>query len=307
MSVRLGSTRTLSRLITCLVLLAIGISKVQAQSSLSSSSDMIANRAFMYDLSNLYIQQRNGNIEQSIAPTTASIVAVANGTVDVAAVSRNIRNGDPRERQVMAIPIAWDALAIIVHQDNPIVNMSMEQLFDLYLGKITEWQQLADDAVEGEIVIVTHREDGAGAEHSLTEILYGNSSQTLTSSMQVDHSDELIAEVEQNINAVAVIHYSNVRDRKIKILALNQILISPTSVQAGDYLLYTPLYLATKDGSSNSRDVRRLVRFFSGSSAKNVMRRNGVIPYSDSLSLASRSLDRARTMQQIRNRDSEPE
>ncbi len=295
------SRQIIVRMIAICFLLLTAQPAVLAQANLSSSSDIIANRAFMYDLANLYAQQRNGTIDQTIAETRPSIAAVAEGTVDVAAVSRNILSGDSLERQVTAVPVAWDALAIIVHPDNPMTNIRIEQLYDIYTGNLTDWQELIGN--ETPIEIVTHREEAAGADHNLAEILFGNTTQQLTSTKQADNSDELISEIEQNPMAIAVMNYSSVRSRQIKIVALNQVLISPTSVLSGDYLLYSPMYLMTRESGRSARDVRRLIRFVASSSAKNIMRRNGVLPYSDNLSLASRALDRARTMQQIRTRN----
>lgn len=295
------SRKIIARMIAFCGLLLTVQTAVHAQASLSSSSDIIANRAFMYDLANLYAQQRNGTIDQTIAETGPSIAAVADGTADVAAISRNVLSGDSTERQVTAIPVAWDALAVIVHPDNPMNNISIEQIYDIYTGNLTNWQDLVGN--DAAIDVVTHREPNAGSDHNLTEILFGNTTQQLTSTTQADNSDELISAVEQNPLAIAVMNYSSVRSRQIKIVALNQVLISPTSVLSGDYLLYAPMYIMTRESGRNARDIRRLIRFLSSSSAKNVMRRNGVLPYTENLSLASRALDRARIMQQIRSRN----
>ncbi len=271
-----------------------------AQSSLDSYSDLVANRAYMYDLSTLYSRQQNIAINQTISTATEAIAAVSEGRVDMASISRNLRQGDSVERMATAIPVAWDALTVIVHPDNPINNISLEQLYDLYTGQITNWSSFGIDP--GPITLVTQQGEAAGPDYNLREILLGSTSIPLSSTLQVADSEAVIAEVEKNLQAMAVMNYSTIRLRSIRLLALNQIPVSPQTIQSGDYLLAVPLYLVVRDDGRNSRDVRRLVRFFSSSSAKNVMRRNGVTPYSDAIGLSSVALDRSRIMQQVRRR-----
>lgn len=271
-----------------------------AQSSLESYSDLVANRAFMYDLSTLYSQQQNIPINQTIASASDAIAAVSEGRIDMAAISRNLMQGDPVERQATAVPVAWDALTVIVHPDNPMSNISLEQLYDLYIGRITDWSSFG--LAPGPITLVSQQADAAGPDYNLAEILLGNTSIPLSTTLQVADSEAVIAEVEQNPQAIAVMNYSTIRMRSIRLLALNQVPVSPQNIQSGDYLLAVPLYLVVRDDGRNSRDVRRLLRFFSSSRAKTVMRRNGVTPYSDAISLSSAALDRSRLMQQVRQR-----
>ena len=109
----------------------------------------------------------------------------------------------------------------------------------------------------------------------------------------------VVSDLPDSVDATATI---NLTLSNLSSLAAGHYVMPFTASNADGSVSQTEtLYLVIKEGGRNARDIRRLVRFYSGSSAKNVMRRNGVIPYSDNLALASRALDRARTIQQIRN------
>lgn len=89
------------------------------------------------------------------------IAALINGTTDIAMTSRKMKS-DERE-QIKGTPVEYtvakDALAVIVHPDNPVDSMTMEQIKDVFTGKITSWQELGGDDVE---ILIYTRDTSSG-------------------------------------------------------------------------------------------------------------------------------------------------
>ena len=69
--------------------------------------------------------------------SSAGIEAVSAGTADIASSSRGL-NADEQDLGLTPIVIAHDGIAVIVNDDNPVDNLSTEQLRDIYAGKITK-------------------------------------------------------------------------------------------------------------------------------------------------------------------------
>jgi phosphate transport system substrate-binding protein len=75
------------------------------------------------------------------------VAALLNGTVDIANSSRDLSLGERAAAEQMGIEvieyvIALDALAIIVHLDNPVEQLTIEQIADIYTGRVTNWQEV---------------------------------------------------------------------------------------------------------------------------------------------------------------------
>jgi phosphate transport system substrate-binding protein len=79
-------------------------------------------------------------VEVHSAGTTAGIVATTDGTADIGMSSREIR---PAElEQVNEAVIAFDGIVVIVNNDNPVNNLTAEQVRDIFIGEITDWSEV---------------------------------------------------------------------------------------------------------------------------------------------------------------------
>ena len=75
------------------------------------------------------------------------IASLINGTVDIANASREMKDEEIEAAQANNIDpveytVAIDALAVVVHPDNPVNELTIEQLADIYTGRITNWQEI---------------------------------------------------------------------------------------------------------------------------------------------------------------------
>ena len=151
--------------------------------------------------------------EVSIAVTGGGsgtgIASLANGTVDIANASRAIKPEEIETAQAngvepMEFVIARDAIAIIVHPSNPVDHLTLQQLSDIYSGKITNWQDVGG---EDRPIVALSRETNSGTHVYFLESvvrLGDSSSKTLFSSdvLLLPSSEGIGAEVRLNPNAI---------------------------------------------------------------------------------------------------------
>jgi phosphate transport system substrate-binding protein len=280
-----------------LSLLLLSAVSAQAQ-TLTYAGDLAATRAFMADLAALYEAKGKGSIEIEMVSSTDALVRAASGEVDMGGSARGASATDRQERRASMYPIVWDALVVVVNRENPITNISLAQLVGVYEGEIDSWSQL--NGSDPPIEVITLAGDRPGVDYNVAQLLLGDESRALASSRQVANMVLLGEEISKSPRGLAIATYSQARKMPVKILSLEGRSAAFQTIQSGEYLLYTPLYLAVREDAANRREVRKFIKFASGSDAKRVLRRNGVVPYADGLVLVSRQLDRAEMLNRIR-------
>lgn len=137
------------------------------------------------------------------------IASLINGTVDIANASRQIKEEEMSEAESNGIEplehiIARDAIAVIVHPENPVRQLTLKQISDIYSGKITRWSEVGG---EDRPIVRLSRETNSGTHVYFLEIVLrlGNSDDKTLFSMDtllLPSSEGIIAEVRQNPNAI---------------------------------------------------------------------------------------------------------
>src|SRR5688572_7111206 len=93
------------------------------------------------------------------------IAALINGTTDIAASSRPIKASETDKLKARfatvghAIPIARDGLSVYLHEKNPVRELTIAQLRDIFTGRITNWKQVGGNDVT---IILYSRENSSG-------------------------------------------------------------------------------------------------------------------------------------------------
>lgn len=137
------------------------------------------------------------------------IAALINGTVDLANASRQIKDEEVAEAQAKGITplehiIARDAIAVIVNPENPVRELTLQQIADIYSGKITNWTEVGGD---DRPIVKLSRETNSGTHVYFLETvlrLGDSENKTLfsTDTLLLPSSEGIIAEVRQNPNAI---------------------------------------------------------------------------------------------------------
>src|SRR5687767_7884524 len=113
-------------------------------------------------------EYREVNPDVSIAVTGGGtgtgIASLINGTVDIANASRQMSEEEISEAQANGIdpvefPVAIDALAVIVNLDNPVSELTIDQLADIYTGRITNWRDVGGRDAP---IVLLSRESNSG-------------------------------------------------------------------------------------------------------------------------------------------------
>jgi phosphate transport system substrate-binding protein len=137
------------------------------------------------------------------------IAALINNTVDLANASRKIKDEELAEAQAKGVTpvehiIARDAIAVIVNPENPVRELTLQQISDIYSGKISNWSEVGGD---DRPIVKLSRETNSGTHVYFLETvlrLGEKENKTLfsTDTLLLPSSEGIIAEVRQNPNAI---------------------------------------------------------------------------------------------------------
>jgi phosphate transport system substrate-binding protein len=168
------------------------------------------------------------SVEVSGGGSGIGVAALINGTCDIANSSRKLEpdefqkakaqhGHDPKEYLV-----GYDALAIYVHPSNPLTEISVEEISEIYRegGKIDKWSQLGIKVPNDEIIRVS-RQNNSGTYHYFREMVVGKKSDMKLGSRDMNGSKDVVALVERTPSAIG---YSGLgyRTDKVKVLKVSK-------------------------------------------------------------------------------------
>lgn len=185
------------------------------------------------------------------------IAALVNGTVDIANASRKIKDEETSEAQSNGIDpveyiIARDAIAVIVNPNNPVSELTLQQISDIYSGKYTNWNEVGG---EDRPIVRLSRETNSGTHvYFLERVLrLGNKEDKTLFSMDtllLPSSEGIISEVRDNPNAIGYDGLGYVPD-DLKTIAIAKeaggayVLPSIETVNDKTYAIARDLYMYT--------------------------------------------------------------
>ncbi|MFQ5944447.1 MAG: phosphate ABC transporter substrate-binding protein, partial [Anaerolineales bacterium] len=197
------------------------------------------------------------NISVTGGGSGTGMAALINGTVDVANASRQIKLEERTEAEANGIEpiefiVARDAIAIIVNPSNPIDELTIGQLSDIYSGKINNWSELGG---EDRPIVRLSRETNSGTHvYFLEQVLRHGDKEDSTlfspDTLLLPSSEGITSEVRENPNAIGYDGLGYVTD-DVKVIAVAGeasepfVLPSIQSVNEAQYPISRDLYMYT--------------------------------------------------------------
>jgi len=287
-------------LAVCVILLSLVVQPAIAdqQGSLRWVGCGISKKAYMVALAEAYEKKTGTKIDLEGGGATRGIREVAASTADIGGSCRRRIFSAEDERGVTQVPVAWDALVVIVNKSNPVQNISLDDLRRVYLGQVSNWRELG--GADAPIKLFARKGKISGVGRTTRKLLFSDYDQEFAASEIFDSSGPLEQAVTGEPNAIAISGISSAKKRDIKILELDGKYPSYENVQSGNYLLYRPLYLVYNESSPNAEQIKDFIQFADSEEGRDVIRKNGTVPYLEALNLMKNKLDESRQARQER-------
>lgn len=192
------------------------------------------------ELGDIYHQQ-NPEVILDIAAggSVVGIEAVHDGTVDIGMASRALK---PEEAEgINQFQIAVDVIAIIVHPDNPVADLSFKELRGIYSGEITNWEQVDGPTLD---VVPVIRETTSGTRGAFDEIVLDKEMPNAPNMVTAITAGDVAATVSKDPGAVGYVGFGNLDD-SVSLVSIDGVIPSKQSANDGSYPILRPLLLLT--------------------------------------------------------------
>lgn len=248
--------------------------------------DVTTARAVMDDMAREWQRGGHGRIELQPFNTASGIDAVAMGSADIAGSAR-ASDGSAEDGRLTFTPVAWDALVMITNPANPVRSLTLRQLHEIYLGRITNWSQVGGSNAPIDLYAVISPNDGV--EYSLRSLLFGRGTQQISAPRLYLNTKALEEGVALNPNGLGLSTLADVHGNpKLRTIPIDGVAPTVANIADGSYPLYTPLYLVTNPNSPKAAEVKAFVDFLDTDKAKAVLRDHSVLPYQDGIALVAK-------------------
>lgn len=170
----------------------------------------------------------------------AGIKAAQEGTADIGASSRELK---PEEKSVKEFIIAKDGIAVVVNPANSISELTMEQIKDVFSGKVTNWKDLGGNDTPITVVI---REDGSGTRGAFEEIVLGKDAKFTDKVIIQNSTGALRTTVAGTPDAIGFISLGALNE-EVKALKVDGVEVTKENVLNNSYKVSRPFIYMTKE------------------------------------------------------------
>ena len=213
--------------------------------------------------------QPDVQIQYTGSGSSAGITSAQDGTADIGLASRDLKDD---ETGVKKITVAKDGIAIIVNPENPVADLSIEQIAQIFTGEITNWSELGGS--DGQVVPIG-REAGSGTRDGFESIT--GTEDACKYQNELTSTGEVIASVASNPNAIGYTSLSAVDDT-VKALTVGGVAPSEATVLDGTYAIQRNFNFILSDSTELSDAAQAFVDWATSTEASDLIAGAGAVP-----------------------------
>ena len=201
----------------------------------------------------------------------SGIQAVQEGRCDIGLSSRALKDAE-KEAGLTETVLAYDGIAMIVNPANPVEDLSLEQIADIYTGKITNWSEVGGN--DSQIVLIG-REAGSGTRGGFEEIV--GVVDACQYRQELSSTGDVITTVAQNPDAIGYASLAAVKDT-VKALKVAGVTPTEATVKDGTYTIQRPFVLATKTGEKLNDVAQAFFDYATSADVGEIITAAGAVP-----------------------------
>ena len=215
----------------------------------------------------------NSGVTVTYDPTGSGtgIEAVSTESCDIGLSSRALKD---TETGLTGTIVALDGIAIIVNAENPVKDLTVEQIAAIFTGEITNWSELGGEDLE---IACIGREAGSGTRDGFESIT--GTADACVLSQELTSTGAVIEAVKNSPNAIGYASLASAAGQDgINILTVGGVECTESTVQDGTYEIQRPFVLVTKDDVALSEAAQAFFDFATSADAADLIRAAGAVP-----------------------------
>lgn len=220
---------------------------------------------------------KDNKVEIAINPDGSSAgIKAADAKVSNIGMSSRVLSDDEKGLKLTDDVIALDAIAIIVNTDNKITNISLDQLKNIYAGKITNWKDLGG---ANQPITLVSRESGSGTKTAFEETLKllnedGSSKVDTLKPITANSSGAVLENVKTKPGSIGYISVESA-DKSVKVLSLDKVKPEEKTILDKTYKLSREFHLVYKEANDQTK---KFLDYINSAEGKKVIKAAGFVP-----------------------------
>ena len=177
-------------------------------------------------------------------------------------------------------PIGTEAFVFFVHKDNPVTNLTTEQIKDIYSGKITNWKDVGG---KNEKIAAFQRNEGSGSQSTLKRFMGDTPIMDAPTEMVNDLMAGIIEQVADYKSKTNSIGFSFryyvegiIKNPDIKMISIDGIAPTSENIRNGSYPVLAPIYAVTYKENQNG-NVDKLLEWILSDEGQHIINETGYV------------------------------
>jgi len=226
-----------------------------------------------------YMSKNPGvNITVSESGSGNGAKSLVNGTCDLATMSRFMKDEEFKAAvgkgvYPVATVVAVDGLAVVVHPSCPVQGLTIDQIRDIYVGKITSWKELGGPNVP---IVLISRDTNSGTYESF-ETLVLNKQKISDKAEYVGSSGAIRSRVQSTPAAIGYLGLGFV-DKTVKALKVNDVYPDVATVTSGLYPIARPLFMFTNGYPKMGSHLYSFLNLYLTQKGQEIIEEIGFVP-----------------------------
>ena len=214
----------------------------------------------------------NAGVTFTYNPTGSGsgIQAVSEGRCDIGLSSRALKDEEKASGLVGTV-VALDGIAIIVNPENPVSDLSVDQIAAIYTGEITNWSEVGGNDAE---IVLIGREAGSGTRDGFESIT--GTEEACKYRQELTSTGDVITTVSQNPDAIGYASLAALKDT-VNAVSVDGVTASEATVKDGTYKVQRPFVLVTKEGTELSDTAQKFFDYATSADAAEVISAAGAV------------------------------
>ena len=221
-------------------------------------------------LSEAYMEE-NTDVKVTYNPTGSGsgIQAVLEGRCDIGLSSRDLK--DEEKAELNGTVVAIDGIAVIVNPENPVKDLTIEQIAALYKGEVTNWSEVG--GADAPVVLIG-REAASGTRDGFESIT--DTEDLCKYSQELTSTGDVVQTVASNPNAIGYASVASVKDT-VKMIDVEGVTPTTETIQNGTYKVQRNFVFVTKKNAELT-DTAKAFFDFATSAADDLIVKAGAVP-----------------------------
>ena len=222
-------------------------------------------------LSEAYMEE-NSAVKVTYNPTGSGsgIKAVQAGSCDIGLASRDLKPEEATD--LNGTVVAIDGIAMIVNKENPVKDLTIEQIAALYKGEITNWSEVG--GADAPVVLIG-REAASGTRDGFESIT--DTEDACKYTQELTSTGDVVQTVSSNPNAIGYASLASVKDT-VKLISVEGVTPSTKTIQDGSYKIQRNFVMVTKKNAELSPAAKSFFEFATSSAADEWIIEAGAVP-----------------------------